>query len=370
MANSTKQTAVNRREILAGAVAAGASAYLSAPAIAQGLRKLKMTLPWLPQGSQFFAFVARHQGMWRSRGLDIEIVRGFGSVPALQTVLEGQNELGIIAAPTILASAAQGADPRVIGVIGYDATMGIMVLDDSPVRALKDLEGRRLGSSPGAAELAFVDPYLTRSRVDPKKVGRVSLQANVLESSLLNKQVDAITAFATSNMPNMLAQGVKVRFFPYSAAGLVIYSNCLTTTPKFLSENRPVVEAWADGLAEAVKFSLANFDTAVESFLAEVPQMKMTPTGATHARYGAGFFVATLLKPELRENGIGWANLSSLNNQADLVMEFVANKEAKRPAIEKIFSNEMAGKVRLTDAEWSAAQQLAKPYQDILSFQG
>lgn len=370
MAGSIKQVPLDRRRMLTGAMAAAASVGLPMPAISQGPRKLKMTLPWLPQGSQFFAFVARHQGMWRARGLDVEVVRGFGSVPALQTVLEGQNELGIIAAPTILASAAQGVDPRVVGVIGYDATMGIMVLDDLPVRALKDLEGRRLGSSPGAAELAFVDPFLSRSGVDPKKVARVSLQANVLESSLLNKQVDAITAFATSNMPNMLAQGMKVRFFPYSAAGLVIYSNCLTTTPKFLSENRQVVEAWADGLAEAVKFSLSNFDTAVENFLAEVPQMKMMPTGATHARYGAGFFIATLLKPELRENGIGWANMSSLNNQADLVMEFVASKEAKRPVIERIFSNEMAGKIWLTDAEWAAAQQLAKPYEDILAFRG
>jgi ABC-type nitrate/sulfonate/bicarbonate transport system substrate-binding protein len=368
MPNAIRKALVNRRHILAGAMVGAASACLPMPAVSQGLRKLKMTLPWLPQGSQFFAFVARHQGMWRKRGLDVDVVRGFGSVPALQTVLEAQNEVGIIAAPTILVSAAQGVDTRVVGVIGYDATMGIMVLDDSPVRSLKDLEGRRLGSSPGAAELAFVDPYLARSDVDPKKVSRVSLQANVLESSLLNKQVDAITAFATSNMPNMLAQGVKVRFFPYSAAGLVIYSNCLTTTPKFLSENRQVVEAWVDGLVEAVKFCLSNFDTAVENFLAEVPQMRMTATGATHARYGAGFFLATVLKPEMREHGIGWASLPSLNNQTDLVMEFIAAKGAKRPAIDKIFTNEMVGKVRLTDAEWAAAQQLAKPYEDLLNF--
>jgi hypothetical protein len=131
-----------------------------------------------------------------------------------------------------------------------------------------------------------------------------------------------------------------------------------------------VVQAWVDGLAEAVKFCLSNFDTAVDNFLTEVPQMKMTATGATHARYGAGFFLATLLKPEMRQQGIGWASHESLNNQANLVMEFIASKESKRPAIDKVFTNEMVGKLRLTDAEWAKAQELAKPYDDILNFKG
>jgi NitT/TauT family transport system substrate-binding protein len=361
-----RRTSLTRRRLLAG-TAGLATAALAAPAIAQGARQITMTLPWLPQGSQFFAFVARRRGMWRERGLDVNIVRGFGSVPALQTIIQGQNQVGIIAAPTIMVSGAEGLATKVVGVIGYDATMGIMAPADSPVRTLKDLEGRRLGSTPGAAELAFVDPFLSKSGVDPTKVGRIALQANVLESSLLNRQVDAITAFATSNLPNMLAQNFKVRFFPYSSAGLVIYSNCLTTTPQYLEANRPTVTAWVDGLVDAVKFSTQNFDAALEDFLAEVPQMKMTATGETYARYGAGLFLTTLLKPEMREGGIGWASMDSLNRQTDLIMEFIASKNAKRPAVESIFSNEMVGKVKLTPQEWQALEKNAKPYLDIMN---
>jgi ABC-type nitrate/sulfonate/bicarbonate transport system substrate-binding protein len=348
------------------AAGTAAAAAFPTPAISQGLTSVRMTLPWLPQGSQFFAFVARHRGMWRKRGLDVEIVRGFGSVPALQSITEGQIPLGIIAAPTIIVSAAQGVDVRVLGVIGYDATMGVMAAQDSNVRTLKDLEGRTLGSSPGAAELAFIDPFLARSGVDGSKVRRVALQANVLESSLLNRQVDAITAFATSNMPNMLAQGFKVRFFPYSSVGLVIYSNSLTTTPKYLQENRSVVEAWVDGMVEATKFSMFNLEDGVQDFLAEVPQMKMTSTGEVYARYGAGLFLTTLIRPELKDHGIGWASLESLNKQTDLIMEFVAKKDAKRPAVEAIFDNSMVGKVQLTPTEWEQLRKTAQPYVDIL----
>src|SRR4029077_2585598 len=115
----------NRRQTVIGLSAtAVAGATFPMPAVSQGLAPLKMTLPWLPQGSQFFAFVARHRGFWKKRGLDVEIVRGFGSVPALQTITQGQVPFGIIAVPTIIVSAAQGLETNVVGVIGYDATMG------------------------------------------------------------------------------------------------------------------------------------------------------------------------------------------------------------------------------------------------------
>jgi NitT/TauT family transport system substrate-binding protein len=334
------------------------------PAVSQGLAPLKMTLPWLPQGSQFFAFVARHRGFWKKRGLDVDIVRGFGSVPALQTITQGQVPFGIIAVPTIIVSAAQGVETNVVGVIGYDATMGVMA--NPSIKTLKDLEGKSLGSSPGAAELAFIDPFLKASGVDGSKVKRVALQANVLESSLLNGQVDAITAFATSNLPNMIAQNFKVKFFPYSSAGLVIYSNALTTTPKYLKENRSVVEAWVDGMVEATKFCTQNLEEGVQDFLSEVPQMRTTSTGESFVRYGAGLFLTTLLRPEMKDHGIGWADPVSLNRQTDLIMEFVANKDAKRPAPDKIFSNDMVGKVRLTVDEWAKLEQSAAPYVEIM----
>lgn len=367
MANQSRNTSIGRRRVLAGIAAGAAAACLPAPAISQGLKKIKMTLPWLPQGSQLWAFVARRRGMWRARGLDVEVVRGFGSLAAIQTITVGRNEVGIIAAPTVIVSASQGLETRVVGVAGYDATMGLLTLDDGPVRTLKDLEGRKLGVSPGGAEIAFLDPFLERSGVDPKKVTKVALAPQVLESSVINRQVDAITAFATSNLPNLLARGIKPRFFPYASAGLTIYSNCLTTTPEYLKANRSVVEAWADGLLEAIKFSILNFEESVSDFLSEVPEMKTAATSEAIIRYGGGLFLSTLVRPEFRDNGLGWASLDSLNKQTDLIMQFVAGKDSKRPVIETIFSNDMAGKIKLTPPEWETLRRTSQPYAELLN---
>jgi NitT/TauT family transport system substrate-binding protein len=356
---------LTRRYLLAGSGAA-AAAKLSMPAIAQGATSIKMTLPWLPQGSQLFPFVSRNRGFWQRRGLNVEIVRGFGSAAAIQTVTQRQVQTGIIAAPSIIVGAAQGLDTRVVGIDGYDSTMGFLVLAESPIRSMKDLEGRKLGSTLQSAEVPFIDHVLTLSGADPSKVARVGLQANVLETSLMNKQVDAISVFATSNMPSLLTQGVAFRFFPYTDVGIRIYSNCLTTTPDYLRDNKSIVEAWVDGMHEGLKYSMLNFEEAVDIFVTEVPEVKMSSTGRKHTRYGAGLFLATLLTPELRDHGLGWGDLASLNRQTDLVMKYAVAPGSKRPDVETIFSNALAGKEKLTPAEWETARKSAAEFAPFI----
>lgn len=368
MNKTTNRQAISRRQLIATAGVAVTAMNLPMPAIAQGAAHIKMTLPWLPQGSQFFPFVARNRGYWKKRGLDVDIVRGFGSGAAIQTIAQNQCQAGIIAAPTVILSAAQGLETRVYGIAGYDSTMGILTEADSPIKTLKDLEGRKLGSTLTSAEVPFIEPYLKDSGVDLGKVTRVSLQANVLESSLLNKQVDAISAFATTNMPGLLAQGVKLRFFPFSAVGIRIYSNSLTVMPDYAKSNQSVIETWVDGMNEALKFCMLNFDEALNIFLKEVPEVRNSTNGATVTRYGAGLFLATLLTPELKQNGIGWGDPAALNKQIDLVMKYAAGANAKRPSETSLFTNEMAGRLKLTQAEWETASKTAAEFASYLNF--
>ena len=370
MIKKGKTSFVTRRRILAGAAAGTALAVtgMSMPAIGQGLTKVKLTLPWLPQGSQLWPFVARERGFWRKRGLDVEIVRGFGSTAAIQTLVQRQTDVGIIAVPSIMLSAAQGVPLRSFGIVGYDLGMGILTLEEGPVKTLKDLEGRKLGTTPPSAEAPYVDAFLQGSNVDLSKVSRVALQGNVLDSSLLNKQVDAISAVATSNLPSLLSQGIKLRFFPMNSAGINTYSLGLTVTPEYASANRAVVEAWVDGMNEGIKYFMLNFEESVDLFVNAVPEVKMSATGKVHTRYGAGLALATMMAPELRDHGLGWADMASLNKQTDLVMKFGAPPTAKRPDVGATFTNDLAGRLKLSAQEDASVRKTAAEFARHLNF--
>jgi NitT/TauT family transport system substrate-binding protein len=358
---------VGRRSFIGGA-AAIAGAGLAGPAIGQSVTRIKMTLPWLPQGAQLFPFIAKSRGFWRSRGLDVDIARGFGSGAAIQALSQGQFDVGLIATPTVVLSNARGIQTVSMGIAGYDITMGLMALEDSPIKTVKDLEGRRLGSTPTSVEVPYVKPYLDRSGVDSTKINQVQLAANVLESSLINKQVDAISAVATSNMPNLTAQGIKFRFFPFSEKGLKIYANAFVTRPEYLAANRAICQAWVEGLCDAVKFCMTDYDEAVEIFLREVPEVRMTSTGREFSKLGAGLFLATQIAPEAVQNGVGWIDMASVNQQIDLIMQFVASGgDARRPDPASTWTNDFAGKIKLSPADVEKARVAAAPYAQMLS---
>src|SRR3978361_2300006 len=82
----------SRRAILA-ATALGAPFLLSTRLRAAPTRKVRLTLPWVAEDSNAYAFVAKANGYWSDAGLDVEISRGYGSVAAAQAGGSGRCEV-------------------------------------------------------------------------------------------------------------------------------------------------------------------------------------------------------------------------------------------------------------------------------------
>src|SRR5581483_2896145 len=108
----TIQRRVSRRRFLetAGAGAAGLALGVTKPMLvyAQTKKTVKFTLPWVAEGSNLIAFVAKGTGLWDKHGIEVEIARGFGSVAAAQAIGAGQFEFGLSAAPAGIMQAAKG----------------------------------------------------------------------------------------------------------------------------------------------------------------------------------------------------------------------------------------------------------------------
>ncbi|MGH6743196.1 MAG: ABC transporter substrate-binding protein, partial [Bradyrhizobium sp.] len=148
MARPTAQNRTFSRRTALAAIAGG----LATPALlrvtnAQGLQKLKFTLPWLPEGSYAYAFVAKAGWHWRSRGFDVDISRGHGALAAAQSIAQGQYDLGLATAPGLVLLSNKGVDLRSLAIVDYEPTMGVCVLADSPIKSPKDLEGKRVGQT-------------------------------------------------------------------------------------------------------------------------------------------------------------------------------------------------------------------------------
>src|SRR4051812_45880285 len=145
-------------------------ALLAAPRIARAQAAIKLTLPWLAQGSTAYCYIAKEMGAFSRRGLNVETSRGFGSVAAAQALTQGQFDYAVVSAGPMILAAARELPITGLATTNYDMTMGIMIRADSPIRTAKDLEGKRLGAVPTSAEYPFWPAFARRAGVDLSKV--------------------------------------------------------------------------------------------------------------------------------------------------------------------------------------------------------
>jgi NitT/TauT family transport system substrate-binding protein len=360
------QMSISRRTALKGlgaATIAASSGTLAAPAIAQGPKKVSFTTSWVPEGPNLFAYVARDKGFWKNHGLDVSVARGSGSGAAAQAVSAGTFDFGMAATPTVIVQAAKKLPITCIGQVNYDALMGVGVLSSSPIRTPKDLEGKKLGASVTSGEYPFMPLYAEKAGFDLSKVQIVQVDGKVRERTLVEKQVDAVSAFATSTVPSLAPLGTDVRFMLFSAVGIQFYGQSLTTQPARLEKDRAVCEAFVAGAMDAIRFAMTNFDEAVDIFLKANSEVAISSTGKEYARIGLGLTNVTNLVSEVKEHGFGYADPAKVSTMADLVVKYAGGEGAVKPDVGALFTNAFAGKLKLSAADLATAEKSAAPFR-------
>lgn len=360
---------LSRRGFLkaAGACSVAAAAGGSFPAIAQGLTKVTFTTSWLPEGPNLFAYVARDKGMWKKYGLDVSVARGSGSGAAAQAVGANTFMFGMGATPTVIAQAAKGLPIACIGQVNYDALMGVGVLADSKIMTAKDLEGKKLGASVTSGEYPFIELYAKQAGFDFSKVQIVQLDSKVRDRSLIEKLVDAVTAFGSSTIPALASNGVNVRFLLFKSAGIEFYGQSLTTQPARVKSDPALCQAFVAGAMDAIKFSMTNPDEALDIFLKANDEVSMSSSGKEYARIGLGLTNLTNLVPEVQQNGFGWADPAKVKTQADLILQYASGQGAKMPDLNELFTNQFAGKVKLSEGEAAQVRRGVEPFRKYIA---
>jgi NitT/TauT family transport system substrate-binding protein len=359
----TPRRGISRRGVLAGA-AAGAL-LLPRPGIAQP-RTVKFTLAWLAQGSFAYVYVARAKGIMKARGIDFDIARGFGSMASAQAVAGGQFDFGIVAAPPLILSVAKGLPLIALATCDYDATMGVGVLDSSPIVKPQDLAGKKIASVPTSGEFPFFPAYAAKVGLAPNSIEFVHVDNKVLEQVLMEKEVDAITSFALGSASAMLSKGVQSRWMLYSAAGIRNDGQTITTQKKTLESDPALCEAVTGGLLEALAFSLTDPEESLGLFRKEVPEMALNPSAKEFARIGLGMWQHGVDRPEAREHGLGWSNAASYAETTDLVMQYLNSPGMQRPQPDALFTNRFAGNIKLTEADWAGVRQRVAEFDKYL----
>lgn len=146
--------------------------------------------PW-PNSAGFY--VAREAGWYADQGIDLEIRTvdpGIGD--GLEHVNRGLADLAVFPTNRLLVRAERGEQLHALIAINQRGLETVRTLEQSGIRTLADLEGRRLALNPTPRGLAIVRDLVERAGGDFDRVELVDAGVRELSAAdLLNGEADA-----------------------------------------------------------------------------------------------------------------------------------------------------------------------------------
>jgi NitT/TauT family transport system substrate-binding protein len=258
---------------------------LRAPAAAE----TAVRVGYMPIAEELPKIVANERGFFKRNDLNAELVR-FENGPDMGTALLGGSiQIGMIGTPGLVNAAVAGRPlvaivdngSNVVGPSGYEYYTGLVVLDDSPVREIGDLKGKKIAINvlKANSEAQTVMQVLRWNREHPDRaldlnrdVQFVTIPFGSMPTALEQRRVDAASMIEPFMTQLSLKQKVRV-VAPVSYALPNWPVSFGIVRRDYGAKNVDVLQKYRTSWFEAVKWIRENQDQA----RAYIPQFTGVP---------------------------------------------------------------------------------------------
>lgn len=184
------------------------------------LEPLTVLLDWFPNPDHISLYTAEHEGYYKDAGLNVTLQSPSNSTDALKLISLGQVDLAISYEPQIINADALGLDLVAVSALIPNPLTSIILSGKQGFSSLKDLEGRKLGSTGDPVTNGIFDAMLTKAGVDVSKVDVISLDQG-LAPAIVSGQVAGVSGvYANIEGVQLRDEGIEPVIFSAKDAGV------------------------------------------------------------------------------------------------------------------------------------------------------
>ena len=255
----------------------GSVAIYASSAEAAEKSKLVVRLDFIVGGKHAPWFVARDKGFYSKRGLSVDLQAGKGSADTIRAISAGLADVGFADMATTIVARSRGIPVLAVAQLGY-VPVTIVWREETPIKGLKDLEGKSWAISPGQAQWYLMPAFCKINNINFKAIKIEETAPPLQPAALVAKRVDFITMFRASN--DEVAQraatkrGIKLKRIYMRDNGLNIYGSSLIVREELVKKRPDAIRAYVEATMEGLRYARDHQEEALQILVKHKPELK------------------------------------------------------------------------------------------------
>jgi NitT/TauT family transport system substrate-binding protein len=226
-------------------------------------------LKWLYNASVAGEIWAQESGIFRDRGLDVELREGGPEQDAIKDLELGRAHFGVASADQVLRAVDKGAQVVVLAqIFQINPLQWIYAGGKGVIKDARDLRGLRIGVTYGGNDEAILMSLMRKYAIGNGEVDLYAVHYDF--SPFWRGEVDLWPVYRNTQgiilQERMAASGEETLFFDPDRYGIRFVANSLITSRKVLSQSpqlvreftKAVVTGWKEAMDPAMEFPVAE----------------------------------------------------------------------------------------------------------------
>jgi len=225
----------------------------------QSLEKLTVRFTWKLKGEYAPLYVALEKGYYKAEGLDVALSEGNGAQNVLKALAAGNEKFGYGPAVAAAQAVSQGLPVKVVALYQTSAPMGVIAFPDTPLKAPKDIEGKRLAISVGETFGDMIRPFARINNVDLGQVQLIQMDSSARTMQFLTRKIDVMSVYLSNELPQIEKRaGVKFNVIKVTDFGLSVLGSSMYVSNEFAEKNPEIVKKLLRATAKGYRDAMAN----------------------------------------------------------------------------------------------------------------
>ena len=228
-------------------------------AYGQSGEKLTVRFTWKLKGEYAPLYVALEKGYYKAEGLDVALSEGNGAQNVLKSLAAGNEKFGYGPAVAAAQAVSQGLPVKVVALYQTSAPMGVIAFPDTPLKAPKDIEGKRLAISVGETFGDMIRPFARINNVDLGQIQLIQMDSSARTMQFLTRKIDVMSVYLSNELPQIEKRaGVKFNVIKVTDFGLSVLGSSMYVSNEFAEKNPEIVKKLLRATAKGYRDAMAN----------------------------------------------------------------------------------------------------------------